>query len=161
MRPFILIAMLFLAHVASAQATDAPPEDGQMWFWLADTDTAGQSINDMEQEPKLRRSMNEYLFLKLKTPLQPIRDEIEGPIIVEFLVASTGYIHRVRIVQGLSPEVDKEVLSAISAMPRWKPGRINGKKVNVWCALALHFPWRYTYENPNLPGYINLKRYTW
>ncbi len=52
-------------------------------------------------------------------------------IYVEFIVTKEGNIKDAKVKKGINPELDKEALRVINAMPPWKPGKQNGKPVNV------------------------------
>ncbi|MBL7888399.1 MAG: TonB family protein [Bacteroidia bacterium] len=52
-------------------------------------------------------------------------------IYVEFIVTKEGNIKDAKVKKGINPELDKEALRVINFMPQWKPGKQNGKPVNV------------------------------
>lgn len=56
---------------------------------------------------------------------------IATKIYVEFIVTKDGNIKDAKVKKGINPELDKEALRVINAMPQWKPGKQNGKPVNV------------------------------
>jgi TonB family protein len=62
-----------------------------------------------------------------------------GTVTSEFWVDLDGKIIDPKIVRSLSAEADAEVLRVIQAMPRWKPGRQNGKPVRVKYVLPIKF----------------------
>jgi len=58
-------------------------------------------------------------------------------VIVEFIVDSTGKMTSLRIVRSLQKDFDNETLRVMKLMPKWKPGKLNGKAVNV----KIIIPW--------------------
>lgn len=56
---------------------------------------------------------------------------IATKIYVEFIVTKDGNIKDAKVKKGINPELDKEALRVINSMPQWKPGKQNGKPVNV------------------------------
>lgn len=52
---------------------------------------------------------------------------------------SDGSVGEVRIARSLDPYLDKEAVRVVSEMPRWIPGRHEGKAVNVWVVLPVEF----------------------
>jgi len=55
----------------------------------------------------------------------------QGTIWVEFVVYSDGILRDIKVVKGVSRSLDAESIRVIEAMPKWKPGEQDGKKVNV------------------------------
>ena len=55
----------------------------------------------------------------------------EGRIVLSFVVTHQGAVENVDIIQGLDPELDKEVVRLASNSPHWSPGLQKGKPVDV------------------------------
>ena len=66
--------------------------------------------------------------------------DIHGRVIVSFVVEKDGRVTEVRVVKGLSSDVDKEAVRVVSASPKWHPGIQNGKPVRVAYTLPIQFP---------------------
>ena len=63
--------------------------------------------------------------------------DVEGKIIVRFVVELDGSISNVEVARGLSPEANREAIRVIRSMPRWKPGKNNGKAVRSRFSLPI------------------------
>ena len=63
--------------------------------------------------------------------------DVEGKIIVRFVVELDGSISNVDVARGLSPEANREAIRVIRSMPRWKPGKNNGKAVRSRFSLPI------------------------
>lgn len=76
-------------------------------------------------------ALMKYLNATIKYPT--ISQEIgsQGRVIVQFVVDRDGNITNPEVVRGIDAHLDKEAIRVISAMPKWKPGTQNGKKVRV------------------------------
>lgn len=76
-------------------------------------------------------ALMKYLNTTIKYPT--ISQEIgsQGRVIVQFVVDRDGNITNPEVVRGIDAHLDKEAIRVISAMPKWKPGTQNGKKVRV------------------------------
>lgn len=77
---------------------------------------------------------NYYLLQYLNTKIiRPIRDSFKntsGRILIQFVVEKDGTISNIEVVKSLSSNIDSKVIDLIrSTMPRWFPGKINGKIV--------------------------------
>ncbi len=68
-----------------------------------------------------------------------MRDGIQGRVLVEFIIGKDGKVTDVRVVKGVSEELDAEALKVVSASPKWKPGRVNGNKVRTSMTIPVEF----------------------
>lgn len=81
----------------------------------------------------------EYLENELNYPEKAIKDEVEGTVLVEFSIMKTGRIADLKIVKGVSPEIDQEALRLISEMPAWVPASIGPEKYKSKLTIPLTF----------------------
>lgn len=84
-------------------------------------------------------SLYEYFSLNLKFPEKAKEDSVTGTVLVEFVVSEKGKIEKIKVIKGLSTELDIEAKRLISEMPDWKPASINGKCVSTKLTLPLSF----------------------
>jgi TonB family protein len=80
-----------------------------------------------------------YLIKKTRYPPKAIRKELQGIVYLSFTVTKTGAINRPRILRGVHPLLDNEALRVINAMPKWEPGSLDGKPVNVRFNMPMKF----------------------
>jgi TonB family protein len=64
---------------------------------------------------------------------------IQGKVLVVFVVEKDGTVSNVKMVQGLTEEQDKEVVRVVSNLRRWKPGMQDGKPVRVQLSIPIEF----------------------
>ena len=85
----------------------------------------------MPAYPGGQKALNAFLAKSIKYP--SISQEIgaQGRVIVQFVVDTDGSISNAQVVRGIEPNLDKEALRVINAMPKWTPGRQAGKTVRV------------------------------
>ena len=55
---------------------------------------------------------------------------------VKFIVNEDGSLSNIRVVEGL--EIKNEIEKLLRQMPKWEPGRKNGKPVKVWFVLPIN-----------------------
>jgi protein TonB len=60
-------------------------------------------------------------------------------------VDQLGNIKDVSVSNGLGYGCDEEALRVLKAMPKWNPGKQNGKAVNVSVVLPIFFKQPYVY----------------
>ena len=100
---------------------------------------------DCDQRPIFLHSSDPKVFLDkwvyqyLKYPAAAIRDGIQGRVMVDFIIEKDGRVTDVRVVKGVSEELDAEAIKVVSASPKWKPGRLNGNKVRVSLTIPVEF----------------------
>ena len=61
----------------------------------------------------------------------------------------------VRVVKGVSEELDAEAVRIVSASPKWKPGRVNGNKVRS----SLTIPVEFKLEKKGSRSSFGIKKY--
>ena len=85
--------------------------------------------------PKLLK----FLSVNVQYPTEAREAGITGKIVATFVVGADGMIRKVMIVKGIGYGCDEEVKRVIEAMPKWKPGVLDGKAVPVSYMLPVHF----------------------
>ena len=63
----------------------------------------------------------------------------QGKVYVSFIVEPDGSISNVVVERGVSDDLDREAKRLVRSMPRWKPGKNNGKAVRARCRIPLSF----------------------
>jgi len=67
----------------------------------------------------------------VKYPQIALRNGVEGKVFVSFTVNPKGDVTDVKIVRGLGYGLDEETMRAIKTLPRFIPGKQNGREVSV------------------------------
>jgi periplasmic protein TonB len=80
-----------------------------------------------------------YLSKHLRYPSEAIRAGVEGIVVVSFVVNSSGEISDATVVKSLGYGTDEEAMRVIQNMPRWTPGKQNGKPVAVRFTMPIRF----------------------
>ena len=100
---------------------------------------------DCDQRPTFLNSadlaqfLNKWVYQYLKYPEVAVRNGVQGRVVVEFIIEKDGKVTNVRVVRGVSDELDAEAVKVISASPKWKPGRVKGEKVRIAISLPVEF----------------------
>lgn len=96
----------------------------------------------VEQQPSFpggQGALMQWLRDNMKYPTEAAENGIEGRVIVQFVIRKTGDVSDGRVARGVDPSLDKEALRLISIMPKWIPGKQNGKIINVRYTLPITF----------------------
>ena len=74
-------------------------------------------------------------------PDSAVKYNIEGKVIVQFIVSSTGEVKDPVIINNVKVGYgcEEEAIRVIMKMPRWTPGYQNGKAVPVYFRLPFNF----------------------
>ena len=67
----------------------------------------------------------------VRYPFIALRNQVEGRVYVSFTVDPKGEVTDVKIVKGLGSGIDEETIRAIKTLPRFIPGKQNGREVSV------------------------------
>ena len=99
--------------------------------------------NWAEAEPEFPGGQNalyNYVNNNIEYPEKAIDDNTAGTVRVSFVVDEEGKVSRAHIVGNkVGNGLDEQALKAVSNMPAWKPGRVNGKNVRTWLELPITF----------------------
>ena len=115
---------------------------------IACTQSAKSTASDyityeaVEEKPEYPGGMGELsklLSSNLKYPLTSQENGVQGEVLVQFVVDKEGNIEEVTVFKGVDPYLDAEALRVIKMMPKWKPGKHEGKEVNVKCTIPVGF----------------------
>jgi TonB family protein len=72
-------------------------------------------------------------------PLQAKEKNIQGTVYTTFIVETDGSLTDIRIFKGIGGGCDEECIRIIKLMPKWIPGKQNGKVVRVQYYLPIKF----------------------
>jgi len=83
--------------------------------------------------------MHKFINKRLVYPLSAQKTGIEGQVVIKFVVSEKGDIGDVRVLKSLHPDCDSIAINIVRAMPRWIPGKSNGKITAMNYSLSIHF----------------------
>ena len=98
-----------------------------------------QELEQLPQFPGGDTELMSFVAQNLVYPEQAIKDKVQGRVIVEMVIETTGEVVDAKILRSLSPECDAEVLRIVDLMPKWAPGYKDGKPVRTTFALPVIF----------------------
>ncbi|HEX8348675.1 MAG TPA: TonB family protein [Hymenobacter sp.] len=80
-----------------------------------------------------------YLVRNTVYPKTARRRNITGSVFVTYTVGEDGRVGQVRIVRGLSPEVDNEAQRVVASLPAFRPGYEYNVPTAMTYTLPIHF----------------------
>lgn len=115
-------------HSGSGDYEEVRSEDDFVYF-----------ADPMPEFPGGQAKLMEYLKNNITYPIEARDMGIEGKVYVGFVVKADGSISDVNVRRGVHQLLDREAIRVIKSMPKWTPGKQNGKPVNVQMTLPVKF----------------------
>ena len=116
------VALMMLVLLFSFMTSTAQTKKNDMVFDIVEV---------MPQYPGGQIAMLKYIMENIKYPEQAMKEGIQGRVTVRFIVEKDGSISDVRPVLSVHPLLNKEAVRVVESMPKWSPGKQNGKPVRV------------------------------
>lgn len=96
-------------------------------------------VEEMPTFPGGEDEVLRYISEKVQYPEIAKRAGVEGRVMVSFVVRPSGSLDDFRVIKSLGAGCDEEAIRVCRSMPRWKPGRQNGKSVAVRVVIPFVF----------------------
>ena len=96
----------------------------------------------VEEMPQFVGGFNElmkFIGTNVKYPAQAKAGNVQGTVVVSFIIKSTGKVEESKMVKGVQADMDAEALRVINLLPDWQPGKQQGKAVDVAYTLPIQF----------------------
>ena len=97
------------------------------------------SVEQMPQFPGGEAALMKYLASHINYPPIAAENNIQGRVIVQFVVDKTGKVGEVKLARSVDKDLDNEALRVCKSLPKFTPGRQNGQPVSVWYTLPVTF----------------------
>ena len=98
-----------------------------------------RAVEQMPMFPGGDAALMKYLSSHIQYPTMAMENNIQGRVIVQFVVTKTGKIGEVKVVRSVDPDLDAEAVRVCKSLPDFIPGKMNGQAVNVWYTLPVTF----------------------
>ena len=133
MNRIILVCLCFLVCLAASAQTKNPVDAPVPVNVSLDDSTIIFTRVEIESEfPGGHKAWSNYLMANLTYPQVAIKKNIQGTVIVQFIVTKEGKVKDVTIAKSVHPSLDKEAIRLIKNSPDWTPALQNGRKVNSY-----------------------------
>ena len=99
-------------------------------------------VEKMPSFPGGTQKMYEYIYERMKYPEDAKHKNIEGQVIVQFVVENDGTLNKIKVVRGVEKSLDAEAVRVIESMNegyKWTPGFHNRRAVPVSFTLPIKF----------------------
>lgn len=75
----------------------------------------------------------------MKYPDSASKAGLQGNVVLRFVILENGAIGDIKITKSLSEDCDEEAVRVIKSLPRFMPGKNQGKAVRVWYIIPVRF----------------------
>lgn len=96
-------------------------------------------VDEMPEFPGGDAALFKYIFETIKYPLDAKNKGTQGKVILRFIVTSDGNVENVSVIRGVDPLLDNEAVRVMNLCPKWKPGKMKGKPVNIYYSVPISY----------------------
>ena len=104
-----------------------------------DNDKAYDVVEEMPQYPGGVGKLMEYVSMNVRYPKEAESKSIQGRVVTTFVVEKDGSITDAEVIKSVDPALDAEALRVVKAMPKWTPGKQEGKPIRVKYTMPITF----------------------
>lgn len=127
---FLSIVMVFSTYAAFAQA-DVQQQEKNLEY------------QDVEVKPTFQdgdaNAFAMWVAQQIVYPETAKESGASGRVILQFTIAKDGSVTDVKVVRGVHPDLDKEVMRVVTSSPKWNPGKHKGQAVPVMFTFPVMF----------------------
>lgn len=98
-----------------------------------------QAIQSMPKFPGGETALRKFLADNIRYPTLAQENGIQGKVVIEFIIGKDGGVYDIQVSRSVEESLDKEALRVVNLMPKWIPGKKNGKTVKVKYFLPIMF----------------------
>lgn len=131
---FVSLMVASLTASASGNVRSASADDT-----MENGDEVFMSADKMPAFPGGEAALMMYIRDNISYPSIAEEKNIQGRVVVQFVVDTIGQVGEVKVVRSVDPGLDREAVRVVSTLPRFAPGIQSGKPVNVWYTLPVNF----------------------
>jgi TonB family protein len=120
---------------------------------------SGQVYTAVEQYPGFPggdKEFSKWLAANVRYPKDARAKNIQGRVIITFVVEEDGQLTGIKVLRGVSEDIDKEALRVMSSSPAWKPGIHDGHPVRTTYSIPINFA-LVADDQPTKTGYAPAK----
>ena len=116
-----------------------PPPPQQVEEKKVEQVVESKPLTIAEKMPSFKGNVNAWLAQHINYPAAAAENDVQGKVIVRFVVGKDGSVSQASVVRSVDPALDREALRAVNSMPKWNPGMNNGQPAAVWFTLPVTF----------------------
>lgn len=108
-------------------------------FATTGMDTTFYPYEEMPEFIGGEAALYKFLVRNVKYPKAARKAHVEGKVYVRFVVDSDGRVTDLKIKNQGNKYLDEEAMRVVGSLPKWKPGKIEGVKIQVHFSIPIKF----------------------
>lgn len=128
----LILFILCLSFFVKAQKNNAAKV-------ASDTSIIVDPIEPIPHFPGGQKAWNNFLKRHLRWPDKSGTIDVQGKVIVSFMVEKDGKLTNIKILRSLESLFDKEALRVVKISPNWIPAKQNGKTIRCSYYIPISF----------------------
>ncbi|MDE7421730.1 MAG: energy transducer TonB [Muribaculaceae bacterium] len=97
------------------------------------------AVEQQAEFPGGMPALMKWLSSNIRYPEAAQQNDVQGRVIVKFIVEKDGSVSQATILKGVDKDLDKEALRVVNKMPKWQAGKNNGVAVRSYFTLPVNF----------------------
>ncbi len=97
------------------------------------------AVEQQAEFPGGMPALMKWLSSNIRYPEAAQQNDVQGKVIVKFVVEKDGSVSQATILKGVDKDLDKEALRVVNKMPKWQAGKNNGVAVRSYFTLPVSF----------------------
>lgn len=97
------------------------------------------AAEEMPSFPGGEKALMQYIKDNTYYPEEMCEGAAQGRVMVGFVINEDGSISDVKVLRSLTPECDEVAVKIVKGMPKWNPGKQNGKAVKTKYTVPVSF----------------------
>ncbi|MCG8340470.1 MAG: energy transducer TonB [Cytophagales bacterium] len=116
-------------EITEELAAETPGEEDTDEVFVA-AETQAMPVGGME-------AFYDYVYKNIRYPPAAQRAGIEGSVYLHFIIDKDGSIKDVKVLKGISSDLDEEAVKVVSQAPPWHPGTQGGKPIKMRILISI------------------------
>ncbi|HNW69784.1 MAG TPA: TonB family protein [Bacteroidales bacterium] len=112
---------------------------GSLYGGGGDPNAVYTYVEEAPSYPGGENARMQFLRNNIKYPKLALQNKIQGKVYISFIVEKNGSLSNIKVLQGIGAGCDEEALRVVNLMPKWKPGKTQGREVRVVITMPVNF----------------------
>lgn len=98
-------------------------------------------VEEMPMFPGGQEEMKKFIQKNLEFPKTALEKKVNSKCYIKVIIKPDGSVSGIQVLKGVvdCPECDTEAVRVITMMPKWIPGKQNGRAVSVYYNIPILF----------------------
>jgi TonB family protein len=101
--------------------------------------TYTDQVDEIAEYPGGIDKLRQFLGANIKYPSEAIENNVDGKVILSFIVEKDGAISNIKVTKSLGFGCDEEVIRVLKLSAKWTPAQLNGEPVRYTYNLPVQF----------------------